>query len=270
MTESGQISASSASDGKPRDNLGTVVAIGIVAYVCADFAHHAVGHGAACLASGGGIISLSSIFVDCSLKGSLIDLAGPVANLLLGLLAVTALHVAPMARSTARLFCVLLAAFNLLWFGMQLAFSVATRSDDWAWPMHEIQASGALRWGAIALGCLVYFLAMVALFRAAAPFAATRERARRIMLVAWIAAGVIACATAALEHEPLSAILRHAAPQSLLVSIGLLFVPAGAARRFLSGNDASAITLSPAWIITAVLFAALSIRFLGPGVAVTL
>jgi hypothetical protein len=71
-----------------KDNVATIGAIGLVAYVAADGAHHALGHGTACLALGGRIRSLSSIFVDCSLTGSAIDLAGPFANLVVGLGAV--------------------------------------------------------------------------------------------------------------------------------------------------------------------------------------
>ena len=267
MSEAIQASADATTDGRPTDEPATVAAVGVVAYVAADLAHHALGHGAACLASGGRINLLSSVFVDCSLRGSRIDLAGPMANLILGLIAVAAVRAVPRPATRARLFCLLLAAFNLLWFGMQLAFSAATRTDDWAWAMHEFHVAEPARLGAIALGGLAYFLAVGALSRAAAPFAATRARAMKIMRVAWIAAGAIACATAALDHDPVSAILRHAAPQSLLVSVGLLFVPAGAARRYVRGNAAGAIAPSPAWIIAAVIMGALSIGFLGPGVS---
>src|SRR5436309_2789518 len=82
--------------------------------------HHALGHGGACFALGGRINSLSSIFVDCSLTGTAIDLAGPFANLALGLLALLAMRFARPTSASARLFLILVAAFNLFWFELQL------------------------------------------------------------------------------------------------------------------------------------------------------
>ena len=131
-----------------KDNVATIGAIGLLAYVAADGAHHALGHGTACLALGGRIRSLSSIFVDCSLTGSAIDLAGPFANLVVGLgavlccavlccavlcCAVLCIRIVHRTSIAMRLFFILVAAFNLLWFGLQLVFSAATRTDDWAW-----------------------------------------------------------------------------------------------------------------------------------------
>jgi hypothetical protein len=59
-------------DTQDKDNTATIAAIGLLAYASADIAHHALGHGAACLGLGGRIISLSSIFVNCSLHGATI------------------------------------------------------------------------------------------------------------------------------------------------------------------------------------------------------
>ena len=61
-------------DADPKDNIVTIAAIGLLAYASADIGHHAFGHGAACLGLGGRILSLSSIFVNCSLRGAAIDL----------------------------------------------------------------------------------------------------------------------------------------------------------------------------------------------------
>src|SRR5208282_5248241 len=111
------MTAAAADDTAPRDDLVTLVAIGLLAYAAADIAHHVLGHGGACLALGGRIVSLSSIFADCTVRGSAIDLAGPFANLAVGWAAL-ALAYRPSANSAARLFFALTAGFNLFWFAL--------------------------------------------------------------------------------------------------------------------------------------------------------
>ena len=251
----------------------TTAAIGFLAYASADVAHHALGHGAACLGLGGHIISLSSIFVNCSLRGAAIDLAGPLANLVLGLAALLAARIAARASSATRLLFILVAAFNLLWFAVQLLFSAATRTDDWAWAMHQFRVAEPIRYGMIAIGALAYVVTVRAIAAQMAPFAHPGARATTIALTAWLTAGAIACVTAAFDHHAGAAILRHAAPQSFVLSIGLLFVPARAARSSSTGSSggaAAALAFSVPWAATAVLVGAASILWLGPGVAIAI
>jgi hypothetical protein len=252
-------------DAASKDNIATVGAIGLLAYVSADVAHHALGHGAACLALGGRIRSLSSTFVDCSLTGSAIDLAGPFANLVVGLTAVLCIRVEHRISAAMRLFFILVAAFNLLWFGLQLVFSAATKTDDWAWAIQEFHIGRPGRYAIIAIGALLYVLTVRFIGSKMAPFAHPPTRAKAIVATTWLTAGAIACATAAFDHNAAATIVRHAAPQSLLLSIGLLFTPARAERLSSSYRAAPTITCSVAWIVIAIFFGAASMVFLGPG-----
>ncbi len=259
-----------AMDTEPKDSIATIAAVGLLAYASADIAHHVFGHGAACLVLGGQIISLSSIFVNCSLRGTAIDLAGPFANLVIGLVALLAARIAIRASSTTRLFSILAAAFNLMWFALQLAHSAATRIDDWAWAMQQIHVTNPVRYGMIAVGLLAYFFIVRAVAGLMASFAHPPARVRTIVLTAWITAGMLACVTAAFDHHAGVAILRSAAPQSLLLSIGLLFVSGKAARTPYSGGRADALVVSVPWIAAATIVGAASILLLGPGIAITL
>lgn len=252
---------------KSTDNIPTLGAIGIIAYLAADIAHHALGHGAACVIEGGRINRLSSIFVDCSRTGAAIDLAGPGANLALGLLAALGVHFADRLSTAQRLFFILLAAFNLMWFAMQLVFSALTRTDDWAWPMHVWRVPEPARYAAIAMGALAYVFIVRFIGASLAPFAHPINRARIIVGTAWLGAGAIACATAAFDPHPAAA-LRVAAPQSLLLSIGILLTPRHAARGALAENPLPApLALSIAWIASAIVAALVSVALLGPGLA---
>jgi hypothetical protein len=254
-------------DSDSKDRLPTIAAIALLAYVCADIAHHMLGHGVACLLEGGQLHLLSSIFVNCSLTGSAIDLAGPLANLALGLIAALVTHVVPRRATAARLYCILLAAFNLLWFAMQLVFSAMTRTDDWAWPMRELHTAEPARYGMIAIGALLYVSTVRWIGSELAGFAHQRARARIIVNTSWLTAGAIACATAALDHQPVEAILRHALPQSMLTSSGLLFTPKRAGLLSSARAAQAVLGLSMPWIVAAAVAGAASVVWLGPGLA---
>jgi len=244
---------------RDQDDLLTLVAIALLAYASADIAHHVLGHGGMCLAAGGSILSLSSVFVDCSVRGAVIDVAGPIANLIAGALAQA---LAFRARGSLRLFLALASGFNFLWFALQLAFSVATRTDDFAWAMQVLHVGEPLRYGLIAAGIALYMLSIRTVARVFLRFG-PGSRARRIVWTAWLAAGIFACITALFDRNPVTAILHSAAPQSLALSMGLLFLP----RYVASGNTEPAIGRQVSWLVAAVMVAALSIVFLGPGFA---
>jgi hypothetical protein len=252
-----------------KDNTATVIAIGLLAYASADVAHHVLGHGGACLALGGRLVSLSSIFVDCTVRGTVVDLAGPFGNLIVGLAALWgAMHTQVWNISAETvLFLALAAGFNLLWFMMQLVFSVATATDDFAWPMKEFQIGVPLRLCLIALGVVGYAVSIWCVAISVAGLALPRVRLSRIMWVCWLSAGAFACVTAMFDHHPVAAIVRHAAPQSFILAIGLLAVPAIPARP--SAAVASSIGFSARWIVAAAVTVAASIVLLGPGFAIS-
>jgi hypothetical protein len=241
------------------DDLATVVALGLLAYASADVAHHVFGHGGACLTLGGHIRSLSSVYVDCSLRGANIDLAGPLANLLIGLLA-AALGV--RARERARLFWALVAGFNLFWCTGQLIYGALTVKDDFGWPLTVLGLPLPARYALAVLGLVLYRVAMREVARLLSPFGAAR--ARRMIFAAWLAAGVLAVVTALRDAHPLPAMLYNAVPQSLVLSIGFLFLP----RLAIDADAGPPLAVSTGWIGAALVAAALSILLLGPGFAV--
>ena len=198
----------------PADSFATIAAIGLVAYVSADVAHHAFGHGAACLGLGCRLESVSSVFVQCSCTGVTVDLAGPLANLLLGAGALGTVRLRSRAAASVRLLLLLTAAFNLFYFAGQLAVGAATKTDDWAWPLQQFHVPAVIRYGLVVGGSIAYWVTMRLLATQLAPFAWPRARLRTLLACAWATAGLIACATAALDHRPLTAILYHAVPQA--------------------------------------------------------
>lgn len=199
-----------------------------------------------------------------------VDLAGPFANLLIGLLALWVARSKLRLQSATRLLFVLAAAFNLLWLSLQLVFSAATRTDDWAWAMHQYGVSEPVRYAMIVIGASAYVVTVRATSLRMAPFAQPRSRVWTIVLTVWLTAGVIACATAIFDPNVSGTLMRHVLEQSLGLSIGLLFVPARAARLTSRDRVETVLPFSISWTMAAALVGAASIVFLGPGVALAI
>ena len=138
---------------RTRDDLATLVSIGVLAAMVAALAHEAVGHGGACVVSGGEITLLSVIWFRCSIGGVLIDLAGPVAGLLSGLGGFVLAAFGPRSALRLRLFGLLLGSFGLFWFLAQMVIQTISGVDDWetaaTWPM-------VFRIAAVTLGIVLY------------------------------------------------------------------------------------------------------------------
>src|ERR1700712_3079341 len=64
-----------------RDNQLTIAAIAVLAMSITTVFHEALGHGSVCLALGGEILSLTSVYFDCSKHDVWVTAAGPLGNL---------------------------------------------------------------------------------------------------------------------------------------------------------------------------------------------
>ena len=109
---------SSGADAPQRDDVATVAAAGVLAATLAALFHETVGHGIGCVAAGGYVTLLTSIWFRCYRGTSLTDAGGAIAGVIFGALAfMVPLH---RVRNTA-------IRLALLMFGAQLArFSVIT------------------------------------------------------------------------------------------------------------------------------------------------
>ena len=109
----------------------TVASLGVLAGTLAAVAHEAVGHGSGCLAVGGRIMLLTSIFFKCAGGTGLTDVAGPIGSLTFGVITAAALKL--FTPSTWPRFLLLMSALiSLGWFAGQAIYSAALNRDDWA------------------------------------------------------------------------------------------------------------------------------------------
>jgi hypothetical protein len=97
-------------------DLLTIAAIAIAATVIADFIHEGLGHGGACVATGGRPLAISTVHFECSADTRLVAAGGTLANLILGALFWAAARAVKRAAPW-RYFVWLLMTFNLFQAG---------------------------------------------------------------------------------------------------------------------------------------------------------
>jgi hypothetical protein len=113
------------------DDLGTVIACGVLSATLAAICHETLGHALACYMSGSQVTLLTSIWIRCREASNLTVAAGPIVSLVAGLIGLVLLRrrgIDGAWRLALTLFC----AFNLFWFAGQLIFHALTNADDWA------------------------------------------------------------------------------------------------------------------------------------------
>ena len=150
------------------------------------------------------------------------------------------------------------AGFNLFWFAGQLIFSAATLTDDWQQLLLALKPTSVWRLVFIAVGVASYAIAFRGLGRASGGF--DPLRLRRLLLIGWIGARIVAGITSLRDTDGLDALIHHALPQALLLPLGLLFMRAApsASPRIPIGRQK--------WLIVAACTATVaSIIVLGPG-----
>lgn len=210
-----------AAESTIRDDVLTVAAIGILAMCVSTTAHEAIGHGGACLASGGRIAQLTSVYFQCAPGGQWIPAAGPAGNLAAAILAGIGARLTPATRPGVRLLLALVVAISLFWEAGYLLYAMILREGDWAIAAGEVFGSltPAVRIGGAAAGVGLYLLGARLVAGAVRPFGA---RARRILALAWAAAGVAACAAAAFYAPDRLDAMKQAALEVGAASLPLL------------------------------------------------
>jgi hypothetical protein len=232
----------------------TLICIALAAYLAADLAHEALGHGGACLALGGHVLLLDTTFEDCSIKSRLIDGAGPVMGIAVALFAWLG---ARMTRArTPRLFLVLLFAFAAFWNVGYLIKSGLMHNGDWHFVIADLEPVAAWHIALAIAGVALYIAAMRMLVRVWPTGEGMRSSA--FALTAYVAAAALSAAGGAFNPKGHAAILTDALP-SALASLGLVLV---GMRR----TGCVAVPVSLSWIGAGLLSAVFFVAVLGPGI----
>jgi hypothetical protein len=245
---------------EPSSHHATLAALGALAFVTACVTHEAVGHGGVCLATGGRITQLTSVYFQCSLRGPLVASAGPLMNLAVGAILWWVLRRRPPRSVAARGFLGLAMAFNLLWGSGYFLYSAFSNEGDWSWVLRDLalEPRWAWRWGIGILGLILYDRSI--------EWAAARFPARLPLLLPYLTAGALSCLAALCFAGPTLPALRQAALESFGASAGLLLL-ANRNRRLDPDKPPAAeiVPRSWSWIVVAVLITILFLATLGRG-----
>ena len=139
-----------------RDNLPTILAIGVIAYVGETLLHELVGHGGVCLALGGHVTKLAPLWMNCSVASPWLVAAGPTMNLLAAAL-VLALIWSQQPRGPAhRMLLWLGFAFNALVAAGYMVVGGAAGFGDWSVLFDPIHPALIWRLPALLIGLVGY------------------------------------------------------------------------------------------------------------------
>jgi hypothetical protein len=139
------------------DDPWTVAAVGAVVPCLASIAHEALGHGLTCRAVGGKITLLTATHFACVHGSVLVDVLGPVANLVMAAGGLVLLHQRDRMRPMLSLFLFLTVGINLCWFAGEMLYSAVLNIADEANVARELAWPESWRMAAILLSILLYF-----------------------------------------------------------------------------------------------------------------
>lgn len=120
----------------------------------ADILHEAVGHGVTGLLIGNKIDLLTSVYFKSSPGNIIVDIGGPIANLIFGCLTFYMLR----KTSFAKLFLFQVTAYNLFWFSGTILHSAISETGDWTFALKEITTDPLGKFSLAILGILSYIL----------------------------------------------------------------------------------------------------------------
>ena len=237
----------------------TLVAIAALAFVLACVAHEAFGHGGMCVAVGGHVTLLTSVYFRCSTGGPLTDAAGPIMNLAVGAVFGGVLRTRRSLSPSWRLLLVFAMAFNLFWGAGYFVFSAVTNTGDWAFVLRELALQPSWLWRCLtgALGVYLYYrsVALVALhLPSGTPLVAP-----------YLVAGTVSCFAALFFAGPTLPAIREAAQESFGAAVGLLLLAYRNSSRVDSQPSVVFVNRSGGWVFTSALVTLAFVATLGRG-----
>ena len=266
------VSPTSVAAAKPSySDRWTVIAIAIVATICANIIHEGLGHGGACLLTGGHPLILSTVHFECDGEGILVAAGGTIANLIAAAI-FWALSRVVTQNTRLRYFLWLSMTINLLGAGGYFLFSGIGNIGDWAVVVQGLQPAWAWRVGLTVLGVVSYLFFMWIALLEMRPFlgmdlAGRMSRARKLTLVPYFTDGIISCIAGLFNPVGMILVAISAAAASFGGASGLVWMDEWlrGPRIKTTAFQMPPLTRSSAWIVVAAMLALCFIFVLGPG-----
>jgi hypothetical protein len=255
----------------------TLCAVAAAVYATCAILHEGIGHGGACLLTGGAPVSMSSVHFECSQEGLWVSAGGTLINLAAGLLAWALLQwTAPATTArhpTARYALWLFLTVNLMQGCGYFLFSGIGNIGDWAEIVRGRDPAWIFR-GGLAIGGGASYLATVVLaLRSLREFLGgdpdvQRRQARRLTLIPYLAGGLLSIVAGAFNPVGMILVAISAAAASLGGTSGLAWMANLLGRPvtpFATAPAPVVIARSRAWIVTGILAAVIFVALWGPG-----
>ncbi len=250
-----------------RDDIAALMALGVVAYVCETLLHEAVGHGGMCLASGYRVTAIAPLWMHCGTTTPLVNLMGPVANLIGAVVYALVLRLAPPKSDRVRLFIWLSLAFNGLVAAGYMGVGSVSGFGDWPAVLAGVAPAWLARGGLVVVAVVLY----LALLRLAggllrdrvirAPL--TDGRLRRLVMFPALGAAIVAIGAEVFGQGAKPLGLALAAGCTLVVGISLTSLPTVKAET----AAAFGVRFSWVWVVLALVVGAWFVLAVGPGYA---
>ena len=249
----------------------TVVAIAAVAYVCASILHEGIGHGGACVLTGGKPVAISTVHFECDHEGRLVAAGGTIVNFAAGLVCWLGLRIVSHA-TRLRYFLWLSMTINFLQAGGYFLFSGVGNIGDWAVVIQGFQPAWLWRVGLTMLGVGSYLIFVWIALLEMRPFLGLAEperlqRAKKLTLVPYFTGGILSCVAGLFNPVGMILVAISAAAASFGGTSGLAWM-----WQMFRGDriprtafEMPPLSRSLGWMITAGIMGVLFISVLGPG-----
>jgi hypothetical protein len=180
-----------------KDDVPTLVAIGVLVSIVASLTHEAVGHGVGCLVDDGRITLITFLVFRCAGAGTIADGAGPIAVLIMGCVAMALAYALKPRITLSRLFLLNLSATALFWVCGQAIKEAFDGSDDWGHVAKDLGWSDHWHWMLGIAGAVGYAITMRVASHLGRALAGGRPER---LLLPYLAATVSAITLGALWH----------------------------------------------------------------------
>jgi hypothetical protein len=252
----------------------TIASIGILAYIAGNIIHEGLGHGCACLLTGGRPLLITAVNMDCSVDNRFVIAGGSLMNAIAAAVLFFLARITPRTSPHLKYFAWLSMTLNLLSPAGYLAFSGIGGFGDWAQFTQGFRPQWAWRVGLTIVGLGAYTLFVRWSLLALRPLIGSDPRSRvvqafRLTTIPYFAGGTIECIAGAFNPQGWLLIALSAAASTFGGSSALLWAPNWLRGRSIPpGPDASPLPMERSWpwIAAAAITAVTFISLLGPGI----
>lgn len=252
------------------DDIPTLSAISMLAFMLSDVLHEAVGHGLTALLTGAQSGLLTTVAWSSEFDSRLVEAGGTLVNLLAAFTFWIVLRRAKNASPQWRSFLVLCCTFNLLGGTGYFFFSGVTNFGDWAEVIRGVNPHWVWRALLIVVGISAYFAAVLFVGAAIVRYIGIprrdHKRLRRFTYVAYFSAILISSLGGLLNPIGMQLMWESALPATAGAYSGLLWLQYYIPRQAVPGCKPIPILRSRGWMLVAAVLGIVFVVVLGRGI----